>query len=183
MVGWPDGRPRRKNACQVRSTVSASTPAGGPQPQRVRAAVAGQVINGQPDEGALDDQQVPVVVFHPPREASRWCSHPQAMAVAVPYRVVWVLVVTAGMGQDRASASSSAAPCRGGRPPRPAGSGHSRSRTPPGCPGCPHASARRRSAGLPHRGPRQRSPTPPSPRPRPAPTPRHATTSPAIVRS
>ena len=57
----------------------------------------------------------------PPRLASRWCSRPQAMAVAVPYLVVSVIVVTAGAGQVCGSQSFSAAPCRGGRPPVPAG--------------------------------------------------------------
>ena len=37
----------------------------------------------------------------PQRLSSRWCSRPQAMAVAVPYRVVSVTVVTAGAGQVR----------------------------------------------------------------------------------
>ena len=53
---------------------------------------------------------------HPARLASRWCSRPQAMAAAEPYRVVWVLVVTAGAGQGCFPASRNAAPCRTGRP-------------------------------------------------------------------
>jgi hypothetical protein len=51
----------------------------------------------------------------PARLASRWCSRPQAMARAVPYRVP-VTAVTAGAGQVPGSWSLSAAPCRGGRP-------------------------------------------------------------------
>ena len=35
----------------------------------------------------------------PARRASRWCSRPQAVAVAVPYRAVSVTVVAAGPGQ------------------------------------------------------------------------------------
>ena len=36
---------------------------GGPQPQRLRVAVAGQAVDGQPDEGALDDGQLAGVVL------------------------------------------------------------------------------------------------------------------------
>jgi len=59
----------------------------------------------------------------PARLVSRWCSRPHALARAVPYRVVWVSVVTAGAGQVWGSASLSAAPCRSGRPLVPAGRG------------------------------------------------------------
>ena len=54
---------RRRNACQQRST-SAGGGAGdrGPQPDRLRVAVAGQVVDLQPDQGALDDRQLAVVV-------------------------------------------------------------------------------------------------------------------------
>src|SRR5450756_277862 len=37
--------------------------AGGPQPYRFRVTLAGQVIHGQPDEGALDDGQLAIVVL------------------------------------------------------------------------------------------------------------------------
>src|SRR5262249_46077193 len=37
--------------------------AGGPQPQRFWAAVTRQVVDGQPDEGALDDRQRAVVAL------------------------------------------------------------------------------------------------------------------------
>src|SRR5580693_9238527 len=43
--------------------VSGDGRGGGPQPQRPGAAVAGQVIDGQPDEGALDDRQLAVVIL------------------------------------------------------------------------------------------------------------------------
>ena len=79
------------------------------------------MIDGQPDEGALDDGQLAVVVLPPGAVASRWCSRPQAMAVAVPYRAVSVTVAATGAGQVFGSASLNAAPCRGGRPPVPAG--------------------------------------------------------------
>jgi hypothetical protein len=36
---------------------------GGPQPQRLRSAVAGKVFDVQPDKGALDDGQLAVVAF------------------------------------------------------------------------------------------------------------------------
>src|SRR5947207_15983169 len=36
---------------------------GGPQPQRLRSAVAGQVLDVQPDESALDDGQLAGVAF------------------------------------------------------------------------------------------------------------------------
>jgi hypothetical protein len=42
---------------------------------------------------------------HPQRVSSRWCSRAHAVAVAVPYRVVAVTVVTAGAGQVAGSAS------------------------------------------------------------------------------
>src|ERR1035441_2808033 len=84
--------------------------AGGPQPDRVRVTLAGQVIDGEPDEGALDDGQLAVVVlpaaavFQPlvqpgPGHRSRG---------AVPGRVA-------------GSAKASLCPCRGRRPPVEAG--------------------------------------------------------------
>ena len=70
----------------------------------------------QPDEGALDDGQLAVVVF-PSGAAGQLLVQPaQAAARAVPYRVVWVTVAAAGAGQVFGSASLNAAPCRSGRP-------------------------------------------------------------------
>ena len=55
---------RRRNACQARSTSSAAVPAREDHSHSGSgAAVAGQVIDGEPDEGALDDGQLAVVVF------------------------------------------------------------------------------------------------------------------------
>ena len=43
--------------------VPGGTGAGGPQPQRLRVTLAGQVIHGEPDEGSLDDGQLAVVAL------------------------------------------------------------------------------------------------------------------------
>ena len=54
---------RRRNACHQRSTsVGGGAGGRGPQPHRFRVAVAGQVLDLQPDQGALDDRQLAVVV-------------------------------------------------------------------------------------------------------------------------
>src|SRR5258706_200557 len=51
-----------------------------------------------------------------PRPVSLGCSRFQELATAVPYRVVSVVVVTAGRGQVLSSASLNSSPCRDGRP-------------------------------------------------------------------
>src|SRR5258708_12801703 len=70
------------------------------------------------------------------RWVSRGCSRSQARATAVPYRVVWVMVVTAGAGQLASSASLSSVPCREGRP-RPGRRGGGGKDTPPPHPSPP----------------------------------------------
>jgi hypothetical protein len=60
-------------------------------------------------------EQVPVVVL-PAAGLSSQVQPAQATAVAVPYRVVCVTVVTAGAGQVRSSASLSTPPRRDRRP-------------------------------------------------------------------
>ena len=59
------------------------------------------MVDGQPDEGALDDGQLAVVVFPAGAGGQLLVQPAQAMARAVPYRVVSVMVATAGAGQDR----------------------------------------------------------------------------------
>jgi hypothetical protein len=49
----------RKNDCQHRSTSAGVAP---PQPDRLEVAVAGQVLDLQPDQGPFDDRQVTVVI-------------------------------------------------------------------------------------------------------------------------
>ena len=53
---------RRRNACHQRSTRSGGAGDRGPQPHRFRVTVAGQMVDLQPDQGALDDRQLAVVV-------------------------------------------------------------------------------------------------------------------------
>jgi hypothetical protein len=91
--------------------------AGGPQPQRLRVAAAGQAVHLQPDEGALDDGQLAVVVL-PGGAGGELLVQPRPgrLGTAVPYRDVSVTVAAADSGQVAGSASRSAAPCRrGGR--------------------------------------------------------------------
>src|SRR5512147_245053 len=86
----------------------------GPQPQRFRGPVAGQVIDLQPDQCPLDDGSSPWWSSQAPRWVNLGCGRCQAIASAAPYPVVTVLV-----------AWSAAARCRAGpdRAPGRAGTG------------------------------------------------------------
>ena len=108
---------RRRNACQARFTSAAEVPA------RDDHSHSGSGLRSPGRRSTCSRMRVPSMTgsspswfSHPARLASRWCSRPQAMAAAEPYRVVWVRAVTAGAGQGCFPASRNAAPCRTGRP-------------------------------------------------------------------
>ena len=91
---------RRRNACQVRSTASASVAA------RDDHSHSGSGLRSPGRWPTASRIKVPSTTgsspswpSHPARRASCWCSLPQAMAAAVPYLLVSVTVVTAGAGQ------------------------------------------------------------------------------------
>ena len=55
---------RHRNACQARFTSSSVAPAReNHKPWRLRVSLAGQVVHGQPDEGALHDGEPALVVL------------------------------------------------------------------------------------------------------------------------
>jgi hypothetical protein len=56
----------------------------GPQPQRLRVAVPGQVRDVEPEQGALDDRQFAVVIEPGAAVGQPGCSRFQLTAMAVP---------------------------------------------------------------------------------------------------
>ena len=108
---------RRRNACHIRSTS-----AGGAQVSEHHSHTG----LGARSPGRWSTWRrisVPSMTGSGPSwssQAERWvsrgCSRSQARATAVPYRVVAVVVITAGSGQVTGSARANSRPWRGRRP-------------------------------------------------------------------
>ncbi len=116
---------RRRNACHQRSTSAAvGVGGGGPQPDRLGVAVAGQMIDLQPDQGAFDDRQL----ARRGRASSRGGSAgdgPGPSWSRPPCRSGWCRCWWCAAGRARWRVGPGRSPGRacGGRPVVPAGRG------------------------------------------------------------
>jgi hypothetical protein len=75
------------------------------------------VIDLEPDEGALDDQQLALVALPGAAVLQPLVRPDPGPGLGVPYLEVSVTVVTGGSGKVAGSLKSSLRPCRGRRPP------------------------------------------------------------------
>jgi hypothetical protein len=89
----------------------------GPEPDRLRASLAGQVLDLEADDRAFDQRELPVIVEPTGAVGHSWVQPVPRARDGLTYRVVSARVACAGSGQLAGSASLNTDPCLLGRRP------------------------------------------------------------------